>query len=248
MTSDNKLSQNLLTKPPESDLSIYKIRNLSQKVFDHFTFKYQENLINKNKNRPKNASWPPRKMSLQDIKTDIKWLQKQYPKAYIVGLFMIVFLLLIIVVFLAILVYQVILNFDLTKYFWSSIERSGGHRFGFQNSGQPINQVGKCQSSLESVNQKYSSELLQNKSTTNYSMDYQDSFIREARISGSVPSHRIHTSNRIVGGAKINIEEFPWQVSIHEERAHKCGGSIILSDWIVTAAHCVRDYDDTSRR
>ncbi|MGH0124802.1 UNVERIFIED_CONTAM: hypothetical protein FKN15_020037 [Acipenser sinensis] len=49
-------------------------------------------------------------------------------------------------------------------------------------------------------------------------------------------------SPRIVGGNESKVGQFPWQVSLHFEREHLCGGSIITSRWIVTAAHCVYGF------
>lgn len=53
---------------------------------------------------------------------------------------------------------------------------------------------------------------------------------------------------RIVGGEQTPISDIPWQVSIQlvqlkrkrvgEDLKHFCGGSIINSNWIITAAHC----------
>uniref|UniRef100_A0A3B1KC78 Transmembrane serine protease 5 n=1 Tax=Astyanax mexicanus TaxID=7994 RepID=A0A3B1KC78_ASTMX len=44
---------------------------------------------------------------------------------------------------------------------------------------------------------------------------------------------------RIVGGVEATPGRWPWQVSLYYSNRHTCGGSIITSQWIVTAAHCV---------
>ncbi|KAL7848373.1 hypothetical protein AOLI_G00230910 [Acnodon oligacanthus] len=44
---------------------------------------------------------------------------------------------------------------------------------------------------------------------------------------------------RIVGGQQVTSKtRWPWQVSLHGSGRHLCGGSIIASSWIVSAAHC----------
>ncbi|HAJ38509.1 MAG TPA: hypothetical protein DCL15_22815 [Chloroflexi bacterium] len=46
----------------------------------------------------------------------------------------------------------------------------------------------------------------------------------------------------IVGGEPAAVGELPWQVAVHPG-PYLCGGTLIASQWVVTAAHCV--IDDT---
>lgn len=43
---------------------------------------------------------------------------------------------------------------------------------------------------------------------------------------------------RIVGGTEAVKDQWGWQTSLHWRGKHVCGGSIITSHWVVTAAHC----------
>ncbi|MDO5615568.1 MAG: DUF1986 domain-containing protein [Cruoricaptor ignavus] len=51
----------------------------------------------------------------------------------------------------------------------------------------------------------------------------------------------------VTGGTPANINEVPYQVSLQENGVHRCGGSIIDNEWMLTAAHCFR-YSPSSYR
>ncbi len=53
----------------------------------------------------------------------------------------------------------------------------------------------------------------------------------------------------IVGGLETDIQSFPWVVAIVSSQmpdayaGHRCGGSLVASDWVLTSAHCVFNGD-----
>jgi secreted trypsin-like serine protease len=45
-------------------------------------------------------------------------------------------------------------------------------------------------------------------------------------------------TRRIVGGIQIDIRAAPFAVCVYKHGEHKCGGSIITKDFVLSAAHC----------
>ena len=48
---------------------------------------------------------------------------------------------------------------------------------------------------------------------------------------------------RIVGGETAGASTWEWVVSIYIAPGHLCGGSILSSTWIISAAHCFVDVN-----
>ena len=57
---------------------------------------------------------------------------------------------------------------------------------------------------------------------------------------------KIHSTDRIVGGVDVPDEERPWVTSIQYDNDHFCGGALIASHWVLTAAHCVEDINGSN--
>ncbi|CAH2308074.1 transmembrane protease serine 9-like [Pelobates cultripes] len=56
----------------------------------------------------------------------------------------------------------------------------------------------------------------------------------------------VQISSRIMGGTSSEPGEWPWQASLRLNGKHLCGGSLISNKWVVTAAHCVKNYAESN--
>lgn len=66
----------------------------------------------------------------------------------------------------------------------------------------------------------------------------------------TICGRRFVRQKRIVGGGIADYGEWPWQVSLRQykngEYRHKCGAALLTHEWILTAAHCVKDISPSN--
>jgi len=49
--------------------------------------------------------------------------------------------------------------------------------------------------------------------------------------------------NRIWGGLETEINEYPWMARLEKNGRGSCGGALLNSKWVITAAHCLHNKD-----
>ncbi|XP_014643279.1 PREDICTED: trypsin-like [Ceratotherium simum simum] len=64
-------------------------------------------------------------------------------------------------------------------------------------------------------------------------------FLMFLEIAGALPKNGDNDDDKIVGGYTCDINALPYQVSLYAG-SHLCGGALISSQWVLSAAHCYR--------
>ncbi|CAB3367889.1 Hypothetical predicted protein [Cloeon dipterum] len=65
---------------------------------------------------------------------------------------------------------------------------------------------------------------------------YKGATKKQPADAGSVP---IGIDEQITGGARAAKKKFPWQILLVGDDSWICGGSLISTEWVLTAAHCI---------
>ena len=66
-----------------------------------------------------------------------------------------------------------------------------------------------------------------------------DKVIGGINVGSSLFNQQQEIDGRIVGGEAVKTNSYPWIVSLQTNGRHFCGGSLIHSNWVMSAKHCV---------
>ncbi|KAG5894889.1 hypothetical protein JTB14_030594 [Gonioctena quinquepunctata] len=84
--------------------------------------------------------------------------------------------------------------------------------------------------------------------TSRPTIDYTQASPADSPLLPSLDVCGVDAQDRIYGGNETNLQEFPWMVLVEYERDDRrhgfyCGGVLINSRYIMTAAHCIKGKD-----
>lgn len=72
----------------------------------------------------------------------------------------------------------------------------------------------------------------------------QDSYCSSKTFSNACEFFESHSRvKRVQGGTVVESHKWPWMASLRADGVHWCGGALISSEWILTAAHCFPNRD-----
>ena len=82
--------------------------------------------------------------------------------------------------------------------------------------------------------------------------DYVDIFNMNNQVVQVFPTSTEPSIGHILGGKSTSSRKWPWMAMIQERKKgklweHICGGSLISTSWVVTAAHCIVKILDKSK-
>lgn len=60
-----------------------------------------------------------------------------------------------------------------------------------------------------------------------------------AKVIALNQANRLTGMEKIIGGHKVDVTDYPYQLSLRSYDHHICGASVISMHWALSAAHCV---------
>lgn len=74
------------------------------------------------------------------------------------------------------------------------------------------------------------------------------SFVKNSQVKCGYTLYKLNTNERIINGFETNPHSQPWLISLRKLNSdgglsnHLCGGALISDQFVITAAHCVDNY------
>ncbi|XP_004764374.1 transmembrane protease serine 11D [Mustela putorius furo] len=116
-------------------------------------------------------------------------------------------------------------------------------KFKFTRNNNGASMKSRIESVLHQILNN-SGNLEINPSTEITSLTDQDTVHIFTEGCGARPDLITLSEERITGGTLAEEGDWPWQVSLQVNKVHHCGGILISSMWVLTAAHCFRSQSN----